>query len=266
MDKSQHRSSLPGRLVSGSSPLLWAYLGALVIGIWLLMHVVFRLRLTELLSHAIAVTGAEWIMYLLLGLSVLSVGVTIERWLFYRKHTVDAEPLYRRLQELLRSRRADEALALAESLPAMEGRSVAACLQCLDQGPDAMQREMAITLTQERLRYERNLIILGTLGNNAPFIGLFGTVLGIIKAFMDLAGDIAGGAAVVMAGISEALVATAIGLLVAIPSVVAYNALKAKVRAIVANAEYLAHAVIAYAEATPQPGTTTEKHHDDRTT
>ena len=254
MGESQHPSMSGVRLSSGSTPLLAAYIGALVIGIWLLMHVIFGLRLTELLSQAIAVTGAEWIMYLLIGLSVLSVGVTIERWLFCRKRIVDAEPLSRRLQELLRSGRADEAMKLAESLPAMEGRSVAACLQYFGQGPDAMAREMTAVIAQERPRYERNLIILGTLGNNAPFIGLFGTVLGIIKAFMDLAEDFAGGAAVVMAGISEALVATALGLLVAIPSVVAYNALKARVRSIVANAEYLGHAVI---------GTTTEKHHGD---
>jgi biopolymer transport protein ExbB/TolQ len=264
MDEPQQSSLSPERRVRSSSPLLAIYLGVLVIGIWLLIHVVFQLRLTELLSHAIAVTGAEWIMYLLIGLSVLSVGVTIERWLFYQKQAVDAEPLNRRLQELLRNGQVDEALTLAESLPAMEGRSVAACLRCLGQGPDAMEREMTAILAQERPRYERHLIILGTLGNNAPFIGLFGTVLGIIKAFMDLAADVAGGASVVMAGISEALVATALGLLVAIPSVVAYNALKARVRAIVANAEYLARAVIAYAEATAQSGTTTEKQNGDQ--
>jgi biopolymer transport protein ExbB len=239
MSEPQHPRWSPARLNTSSSPLLATYLVALVIGIWLLIHVVFQLRLTQLLSHAIAATGAEWIMYLLIGLSVLSVGVTIERWLFYRKHAVEAEPLKRQLQELLRNQQADAALSLAQNLPAMEGRAVAACLQCLSQGPDAMQREMAATLAQQKLRYERNLIVLGTLGNNAPFIGLFGTVLGIIKAFMDLAQNITGGAAVVMAGISEALVATAIGLMVAIPSVVAYNALKARVRTITVNAEYL---------------------------
>jgi biopolymer transport protein ExbB len=127
-----------------------------------------------------------------------------------------------------------------------------------------MQREMAATLAQQKLRYERNLIVLGTLGNNAPFIGLFGTVLGIIKAFMDLAQNITGGAAVVMAGISEALVATAIGLMVAIPSVVAYNALKARVRTIMVNAEYLAGAVIAF-ETAAQAATITEKSHGDPT-
>ena len=115
-----------------------------------------------------------------------------------------------------------------------------------------MERQLAASLAQERLHYERHLIILGTLGNSAPFIGLFGTVLGIIKAFMDLAQDITGGAAVVMAGISEALVATALGLLVAIPSVIAYNALKAKVKAIGICAESLAQSVIGYTAPTAE--------------
>jgi biopolymer transport protein ExbB len=253
MGESQHPPPSPGRLAGASVPLLSVYLGALVIATWLLMHVIFGLRLTEVLSVAIAVTGAEWIMYLLIGLSVLSVGVTIERWLFYRRRNLDAEPVKSRLQDLLRNQRPEEARALAASLPDMEARAVTACLQAIGQGADGMEREMTASLDQERLVYERNLIILGTLGNNAPFIGLFGTVLGIIKAFMDLSQDIGGGAAVVMAGISEALVATALGLLVAIPSVVAYNALKARVRAIMASAEYLARAVIAGVESAPPP-------------
>jgi len=71
---------------------------------------------------------------------------------------------------------------------------------------------------------QKRLTILATLGNNAPFIGLFGTVLGVIKAFHDLHLQHGSGIKVVMGGISEALVATAMGLLVAIPAVIAYNA------------------------------------------
>ncbi|MDP7111221.1 MAG: MotA/TolQ/ExbB proton channel family protein, partial [Myxococcota bacterium] len=106
------------------------------------------------------------------------------------------------------------------------------------QGPDAMAREMAAALAQERPRYERNLIVLGTLGNNAPFIGLFGTVLGIIRAFRDLSSSIgeAQGASAVMAGLSEALVATAAGLFVAIPAVVAYNYFQRHIKSVVSNA------------------------------
>ncbi len=238
-----------GRLGQGAGLRLAIFLGGLVVGIWLLIDVVLHLQLTQVLSDAISVTGAEWIMYLLIGLSVLSVGVTIERWLFYRAREVDVDSLRQQLHELLDADGTAEALNLAQSLPTMEGRAVAACLRSLDLGPEGMERELTATLDRERLQYERYLIILGTLGNAAPFIGLFGTVLGIIKAFMDLAQDMAGGAAVVMAGISEALVATALGLLVAIPSVIAYNALKAKVRGIGTNSAYLAHVVIAHAEA-----------------
>jgi len=71
---------------------------------------------------------------------------------------------------------------------------------------------------------QKRLTVLATLGNNAPFIGLFGTVLGVIKAFHDLHVQQGSGIKVVMGGISEALVATAMGLLVAIPAVIAYNA------------------------------------------
>ncbi len=101
---------------------------------------------------------------------------------------------------------------------------------------------------QEKLRLERNLAILGTLGNNTPFIGLFGTVLGIIKASHDLTASQAGGGAAataVMSGVFEALVATAVGLLVAIPAVVGYNFFQRRVRATVANIDSLAHLVLA---------------------
>jgi biopolymer transport protein ExbB len=84
------------------------------------------------------------------------------------------------------------------------------------------------------------------LGNNAPFIGLFGTVIGIIQAFHNLAANPAGGPAVVMAGISEALVATAVGLVVAIPAVVAYNGFLRVVKRRVANAEAVKRIILTH--------------------
>jgi biopolymer transport protein ExbB/TolQ len=88
----------------------------------------------------------------------------------------------------------------------------------------------------ERLKLERGLPILATLGSNAPFIGLFGTVLGIIRAFAALS-ETSGGATTVMAGISQALYATAAGLFVAIPAVVAYNTFSTKLRTLIIEAE-----------------------------
>ena len=94
--------------------------------------------------------------------------------------------------------------------------------------------------------------ILGTLGNNAPFIGLFGTVLGIIKAFADLAKNQgAAGRPVVMRGISEALVATAVGLLVAIPAVIAYNIFQGRVRRTMRRIDTMAHLILSAAPSRP---------------
>ena len=187
-------------------------------------------------------------MYLLLALSVLSGGVMLERWLFLRRVALDVDVARARLGRLLGEGRVDDALAWAEGLAGMEGAVVAACLRERESGAAAMEEEMLSELAQQRLRYDRNLQVLGTLGNNAPFIGLFGTVLGIIKAFADLAENLTAGPAAVMAGISEALVATGIGLLVAIPSVVAFNAFKGQVKGVVSNTESLARAVLAHAK------------------
>jgi len=104
---------------------------------------------------------------------------------------------------------------------------------------------MAGAKARLRVDLERNLGVLGTLGNNAPFIGLFGTVLGIIKAFADLSRNSGGGAAAVMSGISEALVSTAVGLMVAIPAVIAFNFFQGKVRKTLARVDAVAHTLLA---------------------
>ena len=95
------------------------------------------------------------------------------------------------------------------------------------------------SVVRARLYWERNLSVLATIGANAPFVGLFGTVLGIIKAFHDLSKQAGMGAQTVTAGIAEALVATAVGLLVAIPAVVAFNMFQRRVKAALGEAEAL---------------------------
>jgi biopolymer transport protein ExbB len=127
----------------------------------------------------------------------------------------------------------------------------AAGLVAIGRGARSVGEALMAARSRERIRAERFLVILGTLGNNAPFIGLFGTVLGIIKAFHDLGRNQSGGASAVMAGISEALVATAIGLMVAIPAVVAYNAFQRAVRAQVARSDQVAHVILTYVEEHP---------------
>jgi biopolymer transport protein ExbB len=116
----------------------------------------------------------------------------------------------------------------------------------LHKGSASVEEAMTSRLVLERSKLEKNLAILGTLGNNAPFIGLFGTVLGIIKAFNDLAISGSSGASVVMSGISSALIATAFGILVAIPAVVANNGFLTSLRKKLANTQSLIHLLQVY--------------------
>jgi len=188
--------------------------------------------------------GSEWVLWLLLGLSVLSVAVMVERAIFLRARG-DADKIARELGTLLRSGDVDGARQALAGRTAPVAAVAAAGLDHYDRGSNAVGEAMAGAKARLRVDMERNLGVLGTLGNNAPFIGLFGTVLGIIKAFADLARNQSGGAAAVMSGISEALVATAVGLMVAIPAVVAFNFFQGKVRKTLARVDAVAHLVLA---------------------
>jgi biopolymer transport protein ExbB/TolQ len=191
--------------------------------------------------------GAEWVLWLLVILSVISVYVMLERLLFFRSLSNTDAALRRPLLEDLAASDFDGAVRRVEKAAGPGGRMVAGLLAQASRSSDAVEAAMAGIRAEEKIRLEKNLSFLGTLGANAPFIGLFGTVLGIIRAFEDLAqaGLKPGGdqSAVVMAGISEALVATAVGLLVAIPAVVAYNVFQRRVKRMLALADALGGSV-----------------------
>jgi len=121
-------------------------------------------------------------------------------------------------------------------------------LKNFHEGPFVMAELMDSRTGIERNRLDKRLIILGTIGNNAPFIGLLGTVMGIIKAFHDLSLAAVQGPQTVMAGISEALIATAVGLFVAIPAVVFYNYFKAREKSLVDDALSAYNVVLAFAK------------------
>jgi biopolymer transport protein ExbB len=141
-------------------------------------------------------------------------------------------------------------LAGARSMQAEVAR---ACLTHADDGAASVEEHKASALENERLRYERRIAFLGTLGNNAPFVGLFGTVLGIIRAFHDLASSSVQGTQAVMSGIAEALVATGVGLLVALPAVATYNAFVRRVETSTASAEAIAHEILGHLKSTRLP-------------
>jgi biopolymer transport protein ExbB len=200
------------------------------------------MHLTERIL-AFTLLGSEWVLWLLIALSVLSVAVMVERALFL-SNTGDADALGRELAALLKNRDIGGARKVLDGQRAPAAAVAAAGIDSYERGSDAAAEAMAGVKSRLRIDMERNLGVLGTLGNNAPFIGLFGTVLGIIKAFADLSKNQAGGAAAVMSGISEALVATAVGLMVAIPAVIAFNFFQGKVRRTMARVDSLAHVVL----------------------
>jgi biopolymer transport protein ExbB len=137
--------------------------------------------------------------------------------------------------------------AAIEGKKGMEAAVIREGLASTSQGADTVEQVIASTVARERPQYERYLSFLGTLGNNTPFIGLFGTVLGIIKAFNDLGASNVKGAAIqqtVMAGISEALVATAVGLAVAIPAVVAFNIFTRQLKTLTSRTNALGYALV----------------------
>lgn len=183
--------------------------------------------------------GAEWVLWLLIFLSIASLAVIFERGMFFKSIKFDFEPFSKELENLLASDERQKAKELCKESEkySVEAKVALKGLETWSRGSKSMTEAMEGFAVSERQLLDRGLVFLATLGNNAPFIGLFGTVIGIIQAFHELAANPEGGASVVMASISEALVATAVGLLVAIPAVIAFNIYNRSVRKKMINAE-----------------------------
>lgn len=200
--------------------------------------------------------GAEWILWLLVGLSVLSIAIVAERWLYFWRTGIDGDELGERLQDELRKGNLPGAWQLVKGghTSSIECGVVAAGLVNLRNGAHAASEAMLSAKARMRPALDANLSILATIGSNAPFVGLLGTVLGIIKAAHEM--NVAAGQnnpSAVMSGVFEALVATAVGLFVAIPAVVAYNLFERKVRTRLAQVDSLAHLLLANVSAEAQP-------------
>jgi biopolymer transport protein ExbB/TolQ len=196
---------------------------------------------------------AEWVLYLLILLSFISVAVMVERWIFYKKHQVDSEAIRVELNKLLSVGDYGGAAAYLQKFDSLETNVVLCGLREYETGPDSVEDLIRGAEAKEKLRYNKWLSFLATVGSNSPFIGLFGTVLGIIRAFADLGADMGGAGGSVMAGISEALIATAVGLLVAIPAVIAYNAFSGRVKTVIANSELLSRTLLSASSRPTKP-------------
>lgn len=195
---------------------------------------------------AFAMLGATWVMWLLVLLSIVGLAIVLERAYYFFATRDDAVRVKRELLALLGKKDVEGARKLLGTSRSFEARIAGAGLDAPDAGAEAAEERIEGEKELARLAMERNLVFLGTVGNNAPFLGLLGTVIGIIRAFAAL--DAAGGQVSpnLMAEIGEALVATAIGILVALPSVAFFNIFQRIIKSRLARGESLGHDVLAF--------------------
>lgn len=171
------------------------------------------------------------ILLILIGLSVWSIGIMIDRHRNF-KSIEETDGNLNEAKDLIRHQRWAELEDWVTHRKGPRAGTLATVMETYKNGDSQVDRSVKSYLTDEKMRIEKGFTVLATLGSNAPFIGLFGTVLGIIQAFNALNDSSAGGANKVMAGIALALVATAAGLFVAIPAVVSFNVFSQKSRRI----------------------------------
>jgi biopolymer transport protein ExbB len=203
---------------------------------------------------AFAMLGATWVMWLLVVLSIISIAVILERTYYMLVSREDFEGLIHDLLKLLDSGDLEGARKRLRSSRSFEARIGAIGLDGIERGAEAVRERMAAEQQLARLQMERNLVFLATVGNNAPFVGLLGTVIGVIRAFHtlnDTAGRVTGG---LMADIGEALVATAIGIIVAIPAVAAFNLFQRVIKGRLARSEMISDHIVAYLKSGPNIG------------
>jgi biopolymer transport protein ExbB len=219
------------------------------------------MNLVEWLQHLMTNFGATWVMWLMIALSVGSVTIMLERGWFYYSIRDDIPQLAAALREKLRDDDMPAALSVLQKSPSAEAAVVVAGLREADRGAKAAEKAMRGAAALQKMKLEQRLAFLGTLGNNAPFIGLFGTVIGIVQAFDALGKQGMGSATAVgaaaptavMSSIAEALVATAVGLAVAIPAVAAYNFYQRHTRAVLGNTEALTNVLLAHLSGEEEP-------------
>jgi len=199
---------------------------------------------------AVAHLADQGVLLLLILLSLVSIVMILERWLVL-KRAVERSARHKKVIEGAIARRdLGSVREIAADQGSVEGRAMAYAIDEIEKrgSAEGVEQIFAAMGTIEKPRLERSLGFLATVGSNAPYIGLFGTVLGIMKAFHDMANAADAGQQTVMAGISAALVATAAGLLVAIPAVLAYNYFQKQVKTVMASLDACRDTVLAWSK------------------
>jgi len=195
----------------------------------------------------IAEFGHDITLWLLVLLSIFSLAFILERFFTLMKVSRESDKVSEKVRDILKANQLNEVEDLAKDKDSLEGQAVSYALRHLkERGPEGLEEIFSSYALVEKPQLEKRLNFLATVGSNAPFIGLLGTVFGVMDAFKQLA-NAQPDQAMVMLGISKALIATAIGLAVAIPAVIAYNYFQRKVRGIMGSLESVRDLCLAYA-------------------
>lgn len=188
---------------------------------------------------------ARAIIFLLIGLGLGSFILWLRRRALVRREAADADTMRLRLFNALTKRQSADDVVGKADVHTVAGRIVRLGFDNKALAPEALEQLMISQESVEERRLNRGMNFLGTVASNAAFIGLLGTVLGILDAFSHLGGGEADAALQVMSAIAEALVATALGLAVAIPAVVFYNTLSHSVSEVMEEAREMRHLILA---------------------
>lgn len=197
---------------------------------------------------AIAQFGHEITLWVLIALSVFSLAFILERFFTLAKIRSESTKVRVRIREIIASNQLAELEDVAKDRNSLEGRALSYGLRhTKENGSQGLEEIFSSYAQVERPYLEKHLNFLATIGSNAPFIGLLGTVFGVMDAFKELAHAQPDQPAV-MLGISKALIATAIGLMVAIPAVIAFNYFQRQVRGIMGSLDSVKDLCLAYAK------------------
>ena len=177
----------------------------------------------------------------LLFLSTLSLAVIIERViLYYLSSRTRREMFMMDIADQIRRGNIEKAREICKKARTPFASVTAIGLGLRGSSSEIMDNAMERQITIETIKLERRTAIIGTIGSTSVYIGLFGTVLGIIRAFQDIAQQGTGGMTVVINGIAEALVCTAVGLCVAVPAVIAFNYCQSRIELFVMDMDLAA--------------------------
>lgn len=204
------------------------------------------------------------IMLVIFGCSIFTLAFALERLIYYWKRRGNPEAILSGILDKVQSGKLREAEWALNNTSHPLGAVGTEMLASSALAPTEADEKLDIALSEQRLLLERNLGFLGTMGSTAPLIGLLGTVWGIMRAFNDMANTGSAAPSVVAAGVAEALMTTAAGLVVAVPAVMLYNHFMRRMSVVLTETENHARILRSAVADARESGQTQDKTGKDR--